>query len=98
VADALLAVAASNAARGQEFNIASGEETPVREVLQTLCKIAEFHGEWIQEPRRAADVDHHVGDGTLLAKLTGYRPQTDLEKGLGRTFKWYESRLARELR
>ena len=67
-------------------------------MIAILCQAADFHGEWIREPRRAADVDHHIGDATLLEKITGYRPRTSLQDGLARTFRWYESRLARELR
>lgn len=80
------------------MNVASGEETPVKDVIAMLCKAADYHGEWIREPRRAADVDHHIGDASLLAKLTGYRPRTSLAEGLALTFRWYESRLARETR
>ena len=98
VADALLAVSSTPAARGQDLNVASGHETPVKDVIAILCQAADFHGEWIREPRRAADVDHHIGDATLLEKITGYRPRTSLQDGLARTFRWYESRLARELR
>ncbi len=98
VADALLAIAQTPAARGLEMNVASGVETPVKEVLAALCEAADFHGPWIHEPRRAADVDHHVGDGGLLERVTGYRPNTSLREGLAATFAWYESRFARELR
>lgn len=98
VADALLAVSSTPAARGQDLNVASGQETPVKDVITILCKAADYHGEWIREPRRAADVDHHIGDGTQLEKVTGYRPRTSLTEGLARAFRWYESRLAEEPR
>ena len=94
VADALLAVAGCPEARGRELNVASGVETPIREVIEILCECAGFQGEWVHEERRAADVDHHIGDGRLLTEVTGYRPGTTLRAGLERTFAWYRDHLA----
>ncbi|MDP6528222.1 MAG: GDP-mannose 4,6-dehydratase [Gemmatimonadota bacterium] len=91
VARGLLTVAACPDARGQEFNLASGIETSVLELLETLCRVAGFDGEWIREDRRTADVDHHIGDGNRLAEVTGFRPPTSLEEGLESTWKWYAS-------
>jgi UDP-glucose 4-epimerase len=93
VADGLIAVAECDAARGREFNLASGVETPIRELLEILCEHAGFRGEWIREERRTADVDHHIGDASLLAEVTGFRPPTSLRDGLAKTYAWYRARL-----
>jgi UDP-glucose 4-epimerase len=98
VADALIIVADEPNARGCDLNIASGKETPIREVIAILCEIAEFRGEWIRQERRAADVDHHVGDASLLKRLTDFHPPTNLREGLERTYRWYEARMQGELR
>ncbi len=92
VADALVTVAGCAAARGLELNVASGVETPIRDVLQTMCDVAGFRGDWIREARRAADVDHHVGDASRLEKVTGFRARTTLREGLARTWEWYRAR------
>jgi UDP-glucose 4-epimerase len=92
VAEGLLAVVECPAAKGLDLNLASGVETPIRELLATLCAIAGFRGEWIREPRRVADVDHHIGDASKLLRVTGFRPPTSLEDGLARTFAWYRAR------
>ncbi len=89
VAEGLVRVAECDAARGLEMNIASGVETPIKELLETLCRVVGFNGEWIHEERRAADVDHHIGDASRLAEATGYRPATSLADGLERTWQWY---------
>jgi UDP-glucose 4-epimerase len=96
VAAGLIAVAECGAARGLEMNIASGVETPIRELLETLCAVAGFTGEWIREERRAADVDHHIGDPSRLAEVVGYRPATTLREGLEKTWGWYRDAFARE--
>jgi UDP-glucose 4-epimerase len=93
VAAGLLAVADSDGARGQDLNIASGIETPILEVMTSLCEIAGFTGEWIREERRTADVDHHVGDASRLERITGFRPPTALADALEKTYDWYCDRI-----
>ncbi|MGH2571659.1 MAG: dTDP-glucose 4,6-dehydratase [bacterium] len=93
VAEGLLSVAESPGARGADLNIASGVETPIRDVIRALCDVAGFDGEWIREERRVADVDHHVGDASRLARLTGFRPPTSLEDALEKTYAWYCDRI-----
>jgi UDP-glucose 4-epimerase len=95
VAEGLLTVAETPGARGRDLNIASGVETPIRELLSTLCEIAGFDGDWIREERRTAEVDHHVGDASRLAEVTGFRPPTSLPIALERTYEWYRDRLPR---
>lgn len=92
VAAGLIAIAECDAARGAEFNIASGQETTIHEMLRAMCDAAGFTGEWIREPRRTADVDHHLGDATRLEEVTGFRPPTPLAEGIARTWKWYSAR------
>ena len=89
-------MAECDAARGLDLNIASGVETPIRELLETLCAVTGFEGEWIREDRRTADVDHHIGDASRLADVVGYRPATTLREGLEKTSAWYRHRFARE--
>lgn len=93
VAESLLVVADTDAARGGDFNIASGVETPIRELMTTLCDVMEFSGTWIREERRTADVDHHVGDASRLKRITGFVPRTSLAEGLSKTVDWYRGRV-----
>ena len=93
VAESLLVVADTDAARGGDFNIASGVETPIRELMTTLCGVMEFSGTWIREERRTADVDHHVGDASRLKRITGFVPRTSLAEGLSKTVDWYRGRV-----
>lgn len=93
VAAGLVAVAETPAARGLDLNIASGVETPIRDVIASLCEIAGFTDEWIREERRVADVDHHVGDASRLERATGFRPPTSLADALEKTYAWYCDRI-----
>ncbi len=94
VADGLVKVAQCDAACGLEMNIASGVETPILELLETLCEVWGFEGEWVREERRTADVDHHIGDASRLGEVVGWRPTTSLKEGLTKTVQWYRGRLA----
>lgn len=91
VAEGLIAVMDCDAARGLELNLASGVETPIRELIATLCDLMEFRGEWTREERRPADVDHHIGDAARIAEVVGFRPSTSLRDGLARTVEWYRA-------
>jgi UDP-glucose 4-epimerase len=94
VAEGLVRVAVCDAARGLDLNIASGVETPIAELLETLTRVWGWEGELEREPRRTADVDHHIGDASRLAEVLGWRPATTLEEGLSRTVEWYRRRFA----
>ncbi len=98
VAEGLIRVARCETARGAEMNIASGVETPIKELLETLCEVWGWTGEWEREPRRAADVDHHIGDATRLGGALDWSPPTTLREGLARTVTWYRKHLAGESR
>jgi len=98
VAAGLIAVADCDAAKGTDLNIASGVETPIRELLETLCAVTGYTGEWTREERRTADVDHHIGDASRLAEVVGYRPTTTLREGLEKTWTWYRARFERDAR
>jgi len=91
VAEGLIAVMECGAARGLELNLASGVETPILELIETLCDLMEFRGEWIREERRTADVDHHIGDASRIAEVAGFRPPTRLRDGLAKTVEWYRA-------
>lgn len=91
VAEGLIAVMECDAARGLDLNLASGVETPIRGLMETLCDLLGFRGEWIREERRTADVDHHIGDAGRIAEVAGFRPPTTLRDGLARTVEWYRA-------
>ena len=42
-------------------------------------------------PMQPGDVPATWADCALLERLTGFRPQTDLETGLGRFVDWYRA-------
>ena len=91
---AILALAATDTARGRTLNVGSGRETPIREVVETLCEIAGYSGEIVETRARPADVRRHRADVTQAEQLLGAIAQTGLREGLERTFSWHRSVLA----
>jgi CDP-glucose 4,6-dehydratase len=87
------AVGAGGPAAGEAFNAGSGRPHPVAEVLETIAAVSgaglepEYHG--IGNP--AGEIDRQYVDPAKLRGLTGWRPQVELEEGLGRTLEWYRN-------
>ena len=64
------------------LNIASGVETSVRELLETMCGIcgADFSPTYM--PERPGEIARSVADIKLAKKMIGYYPKLALSQGL----------------
>jgi UDP-glucose 4-epimerase len=87
--EAALALYENESASGQIVNVASGEETSVKEIIDSVCKALDYKGDWEKAPRRVADVDRHLASTKLAQKLIDFKPQVSLEEGLKQTVAWY---------
>ena len=90
---AILALATTEGVSGRTVNIGSGEETAIREVVETLCEIAGYTGEIVTAPGRPADVRRHRADITSARELLGSVSSTALRDGLARTYDWHRAAL-----
>lgn len=88
----LLAAENTGLERGGVFNIGSGRETKLREVVE-VCR-ARFEiaaePEWGTEPPRAWDAAVWVGDPRRAEAQLGWRAEDDLETGFGLLAEWLE--------
>jgi CDP-glucose 4,6-dehydratase len=80
-------------ARGEAFNAGSGRPYSVREVVETLIRVA---GSDVQPDFQGAgtpsgEIDRQYVDRSKLQRLTGWEPKVDLEEGLRRTLEWYRA-------
>lgn len=94
VVDANLLACSVDAAVGEVFNIGTGRETQLLELLEIL---GEHTGQKVEPtfaPARAGDIRRSYGDITRATKVLGYRPAVDLATGLGETFDWYRKHAA----
>lgn len=75
--------------RGKVTNIASGEETRIKDLVATISHLMESTVKTKYTKQRVADVQRHYG-GVLLAQETiHYKPKVSLTEGLKKTIKYY---------
>jgi UDP-N-acetylglucosamine 4-epimerase len=74
----------------QVYNIACGKQTSLLELFNILKKVAGSSLEPVHGPERQGDVKHSLADITKAKELLGYEPVVSMEKGLAKTFHWYE--------
>lgn len=80
-------------AAGEAFNAGGGRAHRVADMVALVCRLA---GTGAQPDLQGAgvpdgEIDRQWVDYSKLQALTGWRPQVDLEEGLGRTIDWYRS-------
>lgn len=90
-ANAIVEIHGSKAARGKVVNIASGEETKIKEVISKIAAHLGYKGEILYDKPRAGDVRRYIGDSSLAKEIIGYSPKIGLEEGLRRTVEWYRN-------
>ncbi|MBI3959903.1 MAG: NAD-dependent epimerase/dehydratase family protein [Chloroflexi bacterium] len=96
--DALLLAGQNDAADGKVFNV-GGE--PVVSLLETAQLLIEANGagEFITRAfpaeRKRIDIGDYYADDTLLRRMLGWQPKTDLRAGLRQTLDFYREHLAR---
>jgi len=75
--------------RGRSFNVACGDRTSNKQILEALLK--RYPGaSWHSSPWRAGDVMHTQADISETSEVLGYVPVVKFWEGLERTINWYE--------
>jgi nucleoside-diphosphate-sugar epimerase len=87
VSRANLLAAESNAA-GEAFNICSGYETNLLDLLEELNRISPRQPDVHFEPPRPGDIYRSTGDPEKAAEVLGFRAETPLAVGLAQTLEW----------
>jgi len=82
----LCAIAAGD---GEAFNIASGQEITVNEILRLVCAELEVSVTPLHRERRAADVRRFLLDCTKAEQMLGWTPATSFAEGLRQTVRYY---------
>ena len=70
------------------FNVASGKETTINKLLNTIMKVANIKLDPIYVEPRAGDLSESVGDISLAKNVLGFESVVDLKEGIRRTIKW----------
>ena len=85
-------LAAKSSASDELLNIASGEETSLLQLAQTLLKVmkSDLKVEHMPE-RKVNSVRRRLSDISRAERLIGYRSQVGLEEGLERLVEWWRA-------
>lgn len=90
---AFLAVARAEQAVGEEIDIATGRETSMREIVETLVALLNPAARIVVDEQRlrkpSAGEDRAYGSGEKLRRLTAWQPRFSLEEGLRDTARWF---------
>lgn len=93
-AQGFLALAQSDAAVGQEINIATGTEHTIGEVADYLIAKINPAAKIITDEQRlrpdASEVFRLIGDNRLISSLSNWKPKYSFEEGLADTVSWFE--------
>ncbi|WP_160108946.1 NAD-dependent 4,6-dehydratase LegB [Pseudomonas izuensis] len=93
-AQGFIALASSDAAVGQEVNIATNSEVSVGDIAKVLIDELNPDVKIVTEDDRlrpdASEVFRLIGDNTLIKSLTGWAPEYDLRRGLQDTIQWFK--------
>ncbi len=87
---ALLLAMETEGARGQVINIASGRETTIQEVGETIFRLRGSRFEPQFMPPRAGDIRRSLASIERAKEVLGWEPRISLEDGLRRTLDWLE--------
>jgi UDP-glucose 4-epimerase len=74
--------------RGRVFNIASGSETTILKLAETIRTITQSQSELKFCPPLVGDIPRSVADTTMAQNDLGYSAKTSLEQGLSATIQW----------
>lgn len=86
---ATLKLAGDETAPGEVFNLGSGRETAISEVIGVIVELMGYRGEIERQPARPADVMRHLADVGKAGGRIGDVAPTELSIGLEKTVEWY---------
>lgn len=92
----LIALAVTPSLEGESLDLGSGRQATVREVVESLHRIAgdgapaPIFGELADRPLEQTP----IADPETTRRRTGWRPEVELDEGLARTFAWYRDHAA----
>jgi UDP-glucose 4-epimerase len=94
LAAGLVLAAEGNEVGGETFQLASGIETSVNDLIGLLGEVAGKEPQLRREPPRAGEIMRNYSLIEKARERLGYSPATELEEGLRRTYEWFASTTA----
>jgi GDP-L-fucose synthase len=72
------------------FNLGTGKETTIKELVETISNLTNFKGEIVWDTTKPDGQPRRFYDMSKFEKSFGYVPNTELIEGLKHTIEWYE--------
>lgn len=85
-------LAAASKAAGEAYNVCTGAEISILDLVEALSQIAGTSPQVRFEAPRPGDIYRSVGSPEKAAAAFGFRAQTSLADGLAATYTWMEQR------
>jgi len=92
VADVVKANLSALKAKTGVYNIGTGKETDVNQVGEKIVKALGVNIEPKHGPAKPGEQKRSCIDWKLANKMLGWRPEVDLDEGIGRTVAWFRRR------
>lgn len=94
--DGFMLAAERDEAIGEVINIGSGREISIRTLIELIYQLTGSHSELRigSLPYRPTEIWRMVASNEKAARLLGWQPKIDLEKGLELSIEWYKRFLA----
>jgi UDP-glucuronate 4-epimerase len=73
------------------LNVGNGAPVDLMAFISTLERLCKKPAKIVYQPMQAGDVPSTFADTSALEKLTGFRPGTPLDEGLGKFVEWYRT-------
>jgi len=90
--DGFLAAATAEGAAGRVFNVGSGREIAIGDLVVLLARMMGKEAQVVVETERLrpenSEVERLLADASDAARVLGWRPRVELEEGLRRTIEW----------
>lgn len=88
------AIARAAGVEGKEINIASGVETSIGDLAQSIIQQINPEARIVQDETRMrpdnSEVQRLLGDNSKLKALTDWQSRWDLERGIEQTIEWFQ--------
>jgi nucleoside-diphosphate-sugar epimerase len=85
-------LAAKSDAAGEVFNVCTGCETTLLDLLETLSEVSTHQPKVRFEAPRPGDIYRSKGNPNKAAEILGFRAGTSLANGLAQTVEWMKSK------
>lgn len=92
----LLAAASAGGERGAIYNVGTGVQTSLRQMVELAREALGVRAEpeWGSMPARIWDASVWVADNRKIGEALGWQPRTSLQEGFRRTAEWFRQHLS----